>query len=136
MSLLLIQLRFLHTKHLKMTVWISVLWKMSMWFPKKWPEMLLKWPFLKLKFSNFFFQSWKTQLSIQLVIYVPDFDQIEIYTRLASHNDHQDLNFVKYFNVGSKKITRNGLKMAISYFCDIWNETDYSKETRKEIILQ
>ena len=45
---------------------------------KKWPEMLLKWPFLKLKFSNFFFQNWNTHLSKQFVIYVIDFDPIRI----------------------------------------------------------
>ena len=27
--------------------------------------------------------------------------------------------------MGSEKMTRNGLEMAISYFCDIWIETDY-----------
>ena len=64
----LIQLRFLHTKHLKRTIWISVLWKISMLLPKKdhkrsendffvkdinvvgekWPEMVVKWPNLKV----------------------------------------------------------------------------------------
>ena len=33
---------------------------------------------------------------------------------------------MKDFNIGSEKMTRNGLKVAISYFCDIWIETDYS----------
>ena len=33
---------------------------------------------------------------------------------------------MKDFNIGSEKMTRNGLKMAISYFCDIWIETDYT----------
>ena len=32
---------------------------------------------------------------------------------------------MKDFYIGSEKMTRNGLKVAISYFCDIWIETDY-----------
>jgi hypothetical protein len=45
---------------------------------KKWPEMVEKWPFLKLEFNFFFFQNWKTQLSEAFVIYVVVFDPIEI----------------------------------------------------------
>ena len=59
MLYLLIQLRFLHTKHLKRIVWISVLWKVSMLLPKnyhKWSENDHFWNF---NFHFFFFQNWK-----------------------------------------------------------------------------
>ena len=45
---------------------------------KKWPDMVVKWPFLKLKFSIFFFQNWNTHLPKQFVIYVIDFDPIRV----------------------------------------------------------
>ena len=38
---LLYQLRFRLIKHLKMTVWISVLWKITMWLP----NLVIKWQF-------------------------------------------------------------------------------------------
>ena len=66
-------------KHLKMTVWISVLWKIFTYVvAKKWPEMVVKWQVLKLKFSIFFFQNWNTHLPKQFVIYVIDFDPIRV----------------------------------------------------------
>jgi hypothetical protein len=44
----LYQLRFrLVKKHLKMIVWISVLWKMNIQLVKKWPDMVVKWPFIR-----------------------------------------------------------------------------------------
>ena len=36
------QLRFRLVKHLKMTVWISVLWKMTIHMLQKWPEMVVE----------------------------------------------------------------------------------------------
>ena len=48
MLLLLIQLRFRPTMHLKMTIRTSVLWKMNIKLAKKWPEMVIKWPNLKV----------------------------------------------------------------------------------------
>ena len=52
--LLLIPLRFRHTRYLKMTVWTSVLWKILMQLAEKWPEMVIKLPFMNLKLSVFF----------------------------------------------------------------------------------
>ena len=40
-------------KHLKMTIWISVLWKMNIQMAKKWPEMVVQLPFM----SQFHFES-------------------------------------------------------------------------------
>ena len=40
----LIQIRFWHVEAIKMTVRISVLWKLFMKLAKKWPEILVKWP--------------------------------------------------------------------------------------------
>ena len=59
MSLLLIQLGFRHTKHFKMTVWISVLWKIFMYLAKKWPEMVIQWPFMSHNFTLFFLRNCK-----------------------------------------------------------------------------
>ena len=47
-SYLLNQLRFRPVKHIKMTVWTSVLWNVVMKLPKKWPEMVVKQPFIIL----------------------------------------------------------------------------------------
>ena len=49
MSLLLIQIGFRKPKHLKMTVWISALWKIFMLLAKLGPEMAIKWPFMSHK---------------------------------------------------------------------------------------
>ena len=40
-SQLLNQSKFRPVKHLKMTVWTSVLWKMNIHMAKKWPEMVV-----------------------------------------------------------------------------------------------
>ena len=34
-------------KHVKMTFWTSVLWKMNIHIAKKWPEMVVTWSFIK-----------------------------------------------------------------------------------------
>ena len=49
-SYLLYQLRFRLVKHLKMTVWNSVLWKENIQLAKKWPDMVVKWPFISCYF--------------------------------------------------------------------------------------
>ena len=48
--LLLYQIRFRIFKHLKMMVWISVLWKINTQLAKKWPDMVVKWPFIRFYF--------------------------------------------------------------------------------------
>ena len=40
------QIRFRLVRHLKMTVWTSVLWKIIMQLANKWPERVIKWPFI------------------------------------------------------------------------------------------
>ena len=88
--------------------------------------MVEKWQFLKLKFSVFFFQNWKTQLSKNIGIYVIAFDPIEIQTQQAPQNDRQNLSFVKDTNVVGNRMTRNGPKMTNSKGClfNFW--TDFS----------
>ena len=44
------QLKFRLVKHLKMTVWTSVLWKTNIQLTKKWPDMAVKWPFISCYF--------------------------------------------------------------------------------------
>ena len=39
--------QFRPVKHVKMTVWTSVLWKMNILILKKWPEMVVTWSFIK-----------------------------------------------------------------------------------------
>ena len=39
--------QFRPVKHVKMTVWTSVLWKMNIHIAKKWPEMVVTWSFIK-----------------------------------------------------------------------------------------
>ena len=53
------QSRFRPIKQLKTTVWTSVLWKILMQLLKKWPEIVIKWPFMTHKFSGFFLQNCK-----------------------------------------------------------------------------
>ena len=50
LPLLLNQLGFWPIQHIKRTVWTSVLWKINIQEAKKWPEMVLKQPFI-LSFS-------------------------------------------------------------------------------------
>ena len=49
-SYLLYQFRFRLLKHLKRTVWNSVLWKTIIQLAKKWPEKVVKWPFISCYF--------------------------------------------------------------------------------------
>ena len=42
----MIESSFRPVRHLKMTVWTSVLWNIVIQLPKKWLETVLKWPFI------------------------------------------------------------------------------------------
>ena len=55
---------------------------------KKWPQMVEKWPFLKLKFSFFFLPKLKTPGNEKNVFYVVAFDPLKIQTHSAPQNDH------------------------------------------------
>ena len=104
-----------------MTVWISVLWKVSMQLPKKWPQWLKNG-----NFWNFFFlQNWKTQLSKYIWIYIIAFDTIEIQTQQAPQNGRRNLSFVKDTNVVGNRMTRKGPKMTISKGCLFNFRTDF-----------
>ena len=59
--------------------------------------------FWNLKFEFFFLQTWKTQFSKQIVIYVIAFDPIKIQTCLAPHSDCQHLIPAKDTYVDAKK---------------------------------
>ena len=58
----MIQLRFRHTKHFKMTIWISILWNMSMSLPQKWPQMVKKMAIFETWIFNFFLPKLKNIL--------------------------------------------------------------------------
>ena len=68
------QSRFRPFKHFKMTVWISVLWNIGIQLPKKWPEMVVKWPFIIV------FHFWSD---------VNSHFQNKISDRLAASNAHE-----------------------------------------------
>ena len=76
---------------------------------KKWPEMVLKWPFMCHKFSVFLLQNCTKQ---EIVFYVVAFDPNQIQAGWAHQNDPLKLNFVKDNTVVDKKMTRKGHKMA------------------------
>ena len=63
---------------------------------KKWPEMIVKRPFMNHKFSVFFLQNCK-KLEAKNVFYVIAFDPINILKNWALQNDRQNLSFVKPF---------------------------------------
>ena len=92
MLLLLIQAEFRHTEHLKMTVWISVLWK-----------TLCSWPFMSHKFPFFSYKIAKNWKQNKNVFYVIAFDLIKILRSWASQNDRQILSFMQAFNIVGKK---------------------------------
>ena len=93
---------------------------------EKWPEMVVKRPFMSHKFYFFFLQNGKIWKQKTNVFYVIAFDPIKIQTCSAPQNGCENLSLVKVFNVVGRKMARNGLKMVISYLCDIRIETDYN----------
>ena len=81
---------------------------------KKWPEMVLKWPFMGHIFFVFFLQNWKLKERKKIVICVVVVDPIKILVCCAHQNDHYNLSFVKAIIVVGRKLTRNTHKMANS----------------------
>ena len=70
---------------------------------KKWPEMVIQWPFMSHNFSLFFLQNCKKLETKKKVFYVIAFDLIKILKCWASQNNGQILSFVKANNVVGKK---------------------------------
>ena len=62
---------------------------------KKWPEIVLKWPFMGHRFSVFLLQNDKEQEMKKIVFYVVAFDPNKIQACQAHQNDCLMLNFVK-----------------------------------------
>ena len=80
---------------------------------EKWPEMVIKWPFMSCKFSFYFLTKLKNGIETKIVIFVIAFDPIKIFIDWAHQNDRQNLIFMKSICVVNKKMARNGLKRAI-----------------------
>ena len=85
-------------KHLKMTVWTSALWKINMQMAKKWPEMVVKRPFM----SQFHFES-------EYILFVTAI-RIRVYLVRDSNSPihfHQSTNIClktnKWINISIKK---------------------------------
>ena len=78
---------------------------------KKWPETVIKWPFMSHKFSLFFLQNCK-RLEAKKNVLCHSFDLIKIIRSLkASQNDCQILICVKAIYVVGEKMTRNSGKI-------------------------
>ena len=65
--------------------------------------MVLKWPFMRHKFSAFVLQNGKNTEMKPFVFFVIAFDPIKILTCWALQNDRQNLSFVKATNVVGEK---------------------------------
>ena len=78
---------------------------------KKWPKMVIKWPFMSHKFLNFFLTKLK-KLEAKKMFYDIVFDLIKIIRSLkASQNDCQILIFVKAIYSVGEKMTRSSGKI-------------------------
>ena len=122
----MIQLRFRHFMHLKMTIGTSVLWEILMQVLKNGQEWSLNGHLWLINFQVFFLQNCKKLEAKKNVIYVIAFDPIKIWMIWVLQNDSQNLSFVKDINVVGKKMTRYGCKMTISKSCIFFNRTDFS----------
>ena len=81
---------------------------------EKWPEMVVKWPFVSRDFLAFFLTKLK-KLEAKKMFYDIVFDLIKIIRSLkASQNDCQILIFVKAIYVVGEKMTRNSGKIVKS----------------------
>ena len=106
-----------------MTFWTSVLWKILMQVVKKWPKIIIKWPFMTNKFSIFFLTKLQKTASKRNVIYIIALDLIKIWIIWALQNDCQNLGFVKNINVLGKKMIRNTYKNGQHLGCHFHFET-------------
>ena len=81
---------------------------------KKWPKMVIKWPFMSHKFSLFFLTKLK-KTGRKKMFYDIVFDLIKIIRSLkASQNDCQILIFVKAIYLVGEKMTRSSGKIVKS----------------------
>ena len=67
-----------------------------------------------LIFNFFFLQNWKNGNKTKIVIYVIDFDPIQIFIGWAHQNECQILSFMEAIDVVGEKMTGNGPKMSNS----------------------
>jgi hypothetical protein len=81
---------------------------------EKWPEMVVKWPFMSCQFSFFFLTKLKKLNKPEIVIYVIAFHPIATFIDSAHQNDRQNLSFVGAIIVVGEKMTGNGRKMSKS----------------------
>ena len=81
---------------------------------KKWPEMVITWPFMGHNFSLFFLQNCKNLEARKSLFFVIAFDLIKIIRSWASQNDCQILIFVKAIYIVGETMTRNSGKMVKS----------------------
>ena len=64
-------LRFRLVKHLQITVWISVLWKIHNQLLKKWPDLVVKWPFISCYFLGVCQTHTPPQATSEAIIFEP-----------------------------------------------------------------
>ena len=98
-----------------------------MQFAKKWPKMVIQWPYIS---HNFFLQNCKKLETKKKVFYIIAFDLIKILKCWASQNDGQIFSFVKANNEVGKKITRNSVRKSYSQGCPIHFRSEFRKNLR------
>ena len=95
---------------------------------KRWPEMVVKWPFVSCDFSVTFLPKLKKLEMTKNVFYVVVFDQIGIQISWAHRNDHQNLGFMRDINEVAEKMARNGFEIAKSLGCAFRFESEFSMQ--------
>ena len=105
---------------------------------EKWPERVVKWPFLSLKFSSFFLQNCKKREIIFIMFFVLAFDPIRFLICYTPQNDHLSIIFVKEIHAVSEKMTRNGSEIVILKYGSIFiaSEVTYLGKTKKTLKIQ
>ena len=74
-----------------------------MWLAKKWPDLVVKWPFISCYFLGVHRTCSRPHVASEAITFEP----IKIQTCLAPQNDRLNLSFVKDEHTNGKKMARN-----------------------------
>ena len=96
-----------------------------MYLAKKWPKMVIKWPFVSCDFSVIFLTKLKKTGNDKNCVLCCRVDQIGVQISWAPQNDRQNLNFMRDINEVAEKMARNGLKIAKSLDCAFHFESEF-----------
>ena len=124
MLLLLIQLRFRPTMHLKMTIRTSVLWKIG----KKMARNGHKMAICELWFFNFFsYKIEKNRNDKNCVLCHSFWSNRDLNMLSTSKEQSEPQSYEKYLCNCQKKLARNGLKIANSLGCAFHFESEFKR---------